>query len=65
MVADRVLRAIDALGPSDDMPVSVSAGVASFPADGTSADELIAAALGALAAARESGLGSIAEVRAG
>jgi GGDEF domain-containing protein len=65
VVAQRVLAAIDALAPVDDRPVSVSAGVARFPADGASAGELLGAALAALEAARASGHGSIAEVRAG
>jgi diguanylate cyclase (GGDEF)-like protein len=65
VVADRILRAIDALGPVAGTPVSVSAGIARFPTDGTSADELLAAALGALDGARVSGKGAIAEVRAG
>jgi GGDEF domain-containing protein len=42
----------------------VSVGVARFPADGTSADELIGAAQRALAAARESGPGKLAEATA-
>ncbi|MDA8237025.1 MAG: sensor domain-containing diguanylate cyclase [Chloroflexi bacterium] len=65
VVADRLLRAIEALGPVDGVAVTVSAGVARFPADGTSADELLGAALGALAGARAAGRGMIAEVRAG
>jgi diguanylate cyclase (GGDEF)-like protein len=64
-VADRILRAIETLGEVDGVPVTVSAGVARFPADGTSAGELLAAALGALDGARASGRGAIAEVRAG
>jgi len=65
VVADRILRALDALGPAHGSPVTISAGVARFPADGTSADELLASALGALEGARASGRGVIAEVRAG
>lgn len=63
-VADRILHAIEGLGSVRDVPVTVSAGIARFPADGTSADELLDAALGALEAARTSGRGAIAEVRA-
>ncbi len=63
IVADRILRSIDALAPVHGVPVTVSAGVARFPADGTSADGLMEAALGALAGAREAGTGAIAEVR--
>lgn len=65
VVAQRVLAAIEALEPVGGRPVSVSAGVARFPADGASASELLGAALAALEAARESGHGAIAEVRAG
>jgi diguanylate cyclase (GGDEF)-like protein len=65
VVADRILRAIDALGPVRGFPVTVSAGVARFPTDGTSADELLGSALAALEGARASGKGAIAEVRAG
>jgi diguanylate cyclase (GGDEF)-like protein len=64
VVADRILRSIDALAPVHGIPVTVSAGVARFPADGTSADELLTAALSALEGARVSGAGAIAEVRA-
>jgi diguanylate cyclase (GGDEF)-like protein len=65
VVADRILRALDALGPVGGRAVTVSAGIARFPADGTSADELLESALGALDGARTSGAGIIAEVRAG
>ena len=62
-VADRIMRAIEALGPVRGIAVSVSAGIARFPADGTTADELLEAALGALDGARAAGLGAIGEVR--
>ena len=65
VVADRILRSLDALGPVHGSPVTVSAGVARFPADGTSADELLGSALGALEGARASGPAAVAEVRAG
>jgi diguanylate cyclase (GGDEF)-like protein len=64
-VADRILRAIEALEPVGGSAVTVSAGIARFPADGTSAGELLASALAALEGARASGRGSIAEVHAG
>ncbi len=64
VVADRILRSIDALAPVHDISVTVSAGVARFPGDGTTADELLTAALSALEGARDSGAGAIAEVRA-
>lgn len=65
VVADRILHAIEALGPTGAGAVTISAGVARFPADGTGGAELLDAALGALAAARDAGTGAIAEVRAG
>jgi diguanylate cyclase (GGDEF)-like protein len=64
VVADRILRSVEALGPVRDVPVTLSAGIARFPTDGTSADELLGAALGALGGAREAGRGAVAEVRA-
>jgi len=44
-----------------DTAVTVSAGLAAFPADGTTADDLIAAATAALRAARAVGPGTFAE----
>ena len=61
-VADRVIRAIQALPAVDGRPVSVSAGVARFPLDGASADELVAGALDALELARADGRGAVASV---
>jgi diguanylate cyclase (GGDEF)-like protein len=63
-VARRVLAGVAALPEVGGRKPSVSAGVARFPADGTSADELIDAAGRALAAARESGPGTLAEAKA-
>ena len=59
-VAARVKSALTALGEVGGRRPSVSAGVARFPADGTSAGELLARALDALEAARASGHGSVA-----
>jgi diguanylate cyclase (GGDEF)-like protein len=58
-VARRVLNGVAALGDDADSGISVSAGIASFPADGVGADELLAAAHAALAAARAAGAGQI------
>lgn len=63
-VARRVLAGVAALPDVAGRRPSVSVGVARFPADGTSADELLFAAQGALAAARESGPGTLAEAKA-
>lgn len=59
-VARRVLDGIAALPSVAGRSVSVSAGVARFPIDGTSPEELIAAAEAALRAAKSTGPGSIA-----
>jgi len=65
VVAARIVRALEALGPVGGTAVTVSAGVARFPVDGTSAGELLGSALRALEGARSTGQGMIAEVRAG
>jgi diguanylate cyclase (GGDEF)-like protein len=63
-VARRVLEGIGRLDPVDGSTISVSAGVARFPADGPDAEALIAAARSAVASA--DGKAVIAEVsRAG
>ncbi len=59
-VAQRVMHAIEALPPADGRSISVSAGVARFPQDGASPDELIAGALDALERARGDGHGRMA-----
>ena len=59
VVAQRVLDGIAALPPVGGRVVSVSAGVARFPADGTDAQALIGAATEGLARAREAGRGSV------
>lgn len=60
-VARRILGAVEKLPPADGRPVSVSIGVARFPADGASSEELLAAATQALDDARAAGRGRIAE----
>jgi diguanylate cyclase (GGDEF)-like protein len=67
LVARRVLDGIAALGPVGGHPITVSAGIARFPTDGTTADDLLAAASGALGRARTSGGGTmeIAAIEAG
>jgi diguanylate cyclase (GGDEF)-like protein len=64
MVARRVLEGIAALPAVAGRTVSVSAGVARFPVDGTDSESLIAAATTALARARGEGAGSVAETDA-
>jgi diguanylate cyclase (GGDEF)-like protein len=59
-VARRVMDGIAALPPVDGRQISVSAGVARFPGDGTDADGLIAVATEGLAQARAEGRGSVA-----
>ena len=64
-VARRVLDGVTALSEIAGRAVTVSAGVAQFPQDGASADELLGAAFGALDLARADGSGRIAAARAG
>ena len=59
-VAHRVLEGITALPAIAGRPISVSAGVARFPTDGSDTETLIAAASDALARARETGRGRVA-----
>jgi diguanylate cyclase (GGDEF)-like protein len=58
-VARRVMDEIAALPPVHGQRISVSAGVARFPADGTTAEALMAAAEEALAEARRRGRGQL------
>ncbi len=60
-VSRRVLEGVARLEPVAGRVVSVSVGVARFPADGTTGEELLAAAEAALSVARATGAGSIAE----
>ena len=64
MVAQRVLEGVAALPAVAGRNVSVSAGVARFPADGTDSEALIAAATQALARARVEGAGTVADTPA-
>jgi diguanylate cyclase (GGDEF)-like protein len=59
-VAHRVLEGITRLPAIAGRPITVSAGVARFPVDGTDAESLIAAASDALGRARENGRGRVA-----
>jgi diguanylate cyclase (GGDEF)-like protein len=61
VVAGRVIAALSATDQVAGRPVSVSAGVARFPADGTTAAELLSQALVALDAARAAGRASLVE----
>ena len=60
-VARRVIDGIAALPAVAGRTVSISAGVALFPTDGTDSESLIQAATEALARARAEGAGSVAE----
>lgn len=59
LVARRVLDGIGALAEVGGRRVTVSAGVARFPVDGTTSDDLLAAADAALARARAEGRGGM------
>jgi diguanylate cyclase (GGDEF)-like protein len=63
-VVNRIVEGV-AARPIGGTAVTVSAGVAAFPADGTTAQDLIAAALAALGSAQAAGRGSLAEVSPG
>ena len=58
-VARRVLEDIAALPEADGRRITVSAGVARFPADGTDAESIVAAARSAAIRARSEGRGSL------
>lgn len=60
-VARRILDAVAALPMVADRSISVSAGIARFPADGSTSEDLLAAAEQALAGAKTGGQASIAE----
>jgi diguanylate cyclase (GGDEF)-like protein len=64
-VAARIVEAVAAKPLAGERGATVSAGLARFPADGTTGDELIAAAVAALAAARAVGPGTLAEATHG
>jgi diguanylate cyclase (GGDEF)-like protein len=59
MVAQRVVDGAAGIQTGDGSPVSVTAGVATFPTDGTDADSVIAAAQAALERARAEGRGRV------
>ncbi|HEY4189137.1 MAG TPA: GGDEF domain-containing protein [Candidatus Limnocylindrales bacterium] len=60
MVAQRIIDGIAALPPVGGRPITVSAGVARFPADGADSAALIAAVRDGLERARAEGRGSVA-----
>jgi len=59
MVAQRVVDGAAGIRTSDGSAVSVTAGVATFPSDGTDAESVIAAAQAALERARAEGRGGV------
>ena len=60
-VAQRIVDAVSARATQSNQRFSVSAGVARFPADGATGDELVQAAQSALRAAQAAGPGTLAE----
>ena len=60
-VARRIVEAVAARSNAIGKPFSVSAGLARFPIDGSTGDELVSAATAALRAAQASGPGTLAE----
>jgi diguanylate cyclase (GGDEF)-like protein len=63
-VAKRVLAGVSALPAVADRPISLSAGIARFPGDAATADELFAIALAALTEAKSEGPGTTREATA-
>ena len=63
-VARRVIAGVAALPPVGGKATSVCAGIVRFPRDGTTADELLEAAVRALGAAKAKGPGSLIETAA-
>jgi diguanylate cyclase (GGDEF)-like protein len=63
-VAQRVISGLEHLEPVNGRPVTVSVGLATFPADGATAEELTVAAEAALTGAKASGHGTIQEAAA-
>ncbi|TMQ68972.1 MAG: hypothetical protein E6K80_13235 [Candidatus Eisenbacteria bacterium] len=59
MVAQRVLDGVAEMPAADGRTISVTAGVARFPTDGTDAENLIMAARGALDRARAERRGTV------
>jgi diguanylate cyclase (GGDEF)-like protein len=55
VVSQRIVRAVAALRPVEGIAISVSAGVAGFPLDGRTPEELIAIAEKAMESARQAG----------
>jgi diguanylate cyclase (GGDEF)-like protein len=55
IVAERLVRGIAALPPVEGKPISVSAGIAGFPIDGRTPEELLAVAEKAMGEARQAG----------
>ena len=60
-VAHRIVEAVAGRSMPGDRRTTVSAGLARFPVDGATADDLVAAATAALRAAQTSGPGTLAE----
>jgi GGDEF domain-containing protein len=60
-VVKRIVEAVAARPPIGGHSVTVSAGLARFPADGTTGEALIEAATAALGAAKAVGPGTLAE----
>jgi diguanylate cyclase (GGDEF)-like protein len=55
VVSERLVRGIAALPPVEGMAISVSAGIASFPVDGRTPEELLGVAAKAMHSARQAG----------
>jgi diguanylate cyclase (GGDEF)-like protein len=60
-VAERIVHAVAARAAATNRRITVSAGIARFPADGTTPEDLVQAAESALRAAQAAGPGTFAE----
>jgi diguanylate cyclase (GGDEF)-like protein len=63
IVAGRVRDTVGAIGPIAGRTISVSAGVARFPAHGATVEELLSAAVDALGQAKSTGRGGLIEAQ--
>jgi diguanylate cyclase (GGDEF)-like protein len=59
IVTERLVRGVAAISPVRDKPITVSAGIAGFPQDGRTPDELLEVAERAMKAASDAGGGRV------
>ncbi|HEX7613593.1 MAG TPA: GGDEF domain-containing protein, partial [Candidatus Limnocylindrales bacterium] len=64
VVSERLVRSMGALRPVEGITISVSAGMASFPLDGRTSEELMGVAEKAVESARRAGGGRVVAIPA-